>query len=104
MARHWWLMPVIPATQEVEIRRIEVCSQTKKSSQDLILKISKSGSSGKVPTQQAQGPVQTPILPKNKTKQIKMFELLEHELQNCQMSCPFLFVLTGQNSLNDNLM
>jgi TPP-dependent trihydroxycyclohexane-1,2-dione (THcHDO) dehydratase len=22
--RHWWLTPVIPATQEAEIRRIEV--------------------------------------------------------------------------------
>jgi hypothetical protein len=24
---HWWLTPVIPATQEAEIRRIEVQSQ-----------------------------------------------------------------------------
>jgi hypothetical protein len=27
MVRHWWLMPVIPATQEAEIRRIVVLSQ-----------------------------------------------------------------------------
>jgi hypothetical protein len=26
-SRHWWLMPVIPATQEAEIRRVEVRSQ-----------------------------------------------------------------------------
>jgi hypothetical protein len=26
-ARHWWLTPVILATQEAEIRRIEVRSQ-----------------------------------------------------------------------------
>jgi hypothetical protein len=26
---HWWLMPVIPETQEAEIRRIEVHSQTR---------------------------------------------------------------------------
>jgi hypothetical protein len=26
-ARHWWLMPIILATQKVEIRRIEVQSQ-----------------------------------------------------------------------------
>jgi hypothetical protein len=24
MAKHWWLSPIIPATQEAEIRRIEV--------------------------------------------------------------------------------
>jgi hypothetical protein len=27
LARHWWLTPVIPATQEAEIRRIAVQSQ-----------------------------------------------------------------------------
>jgi hypothetical protein len=27
MARYWWLTPVIQATQEAEIRRIEVQSQ-----------------------------------------------------------------------------
>jgi hypothetical protein len=27
MARHWWLMPIILATQEAEIRRIKVRSQ-----------------------------------------------------------------------------
>jgi hypothetical protein len=27
MAGHWWLTPVIPATHEAEIRRIEVRSQ-----------------------------------------------------------------------------
>jgi hypothetical protein len=26
-ARHWWLMPAILATQETDIRRIEVQSQ-----------------------------------------------------------------------------
>jgi hypothetical protein len=24
IARHWWLMPIIPDTQEAEIRRIKV--------------------------------------------------------------------------------
>jgi hypothetical protein len=27
IARHWWLTPAIPATQEAEIRRFEVQSQ-----------------------------------------------------------------------------
>jgi hypothetical protein len=27
LTRHWWLTPVIPATQEAEIRRIVVQSQ-----------------------------------------------------------------------------
>jgi hypothetical protein len=27
LVRHWWLTPVIPATQEAEIRRIVVQSQ-----------------------------------------------------------------------------
>jgi hypothetical protein len=27
MCRHWWLTPVIPATQEAEIRRVMVRSQ-----------------------------------------------------------------------------
>jgi hypothetical protein len=38
IARHWWLTPIIPATQETEIRRIEVGSQLRQIVHDPILK------------------------------------------------------------------
>jgi hypothetical protein len=41
LARHWWLMPVIPATQEAEIRRIEVQGQPGQKNRDSVSKLSK---------------------------------------------------------------
>jgi hypothetical protein len=35
-ARHWWLTPVILATQEAEIRRIEVRSQPRQIVQEIL--------------------------------------------------------------------